>query len=102
MLATLVTEPPRSGDWVYEVKYDGYRMLARIDGGGEVRLFTRSGQDWTSKLAHLAAALKKLGLEDSWLDGEMVVPGADGRASFQALQNAFDAGRDAEIVYYVF
>jgi bifunctional non-homologous end joining protein LigD len=104
MLATLVTEPPpagkKRGEWVYEVKHDGYRMMARLDRG--VRLFTRSGNDWTAKLPHLAAALDQLGLDGSWLDGEIVVPGAEGRSSFQALQNAFDAGRDAEIVYFVF
>jgi bifunctional non-homologous end joining protein LigD len=100
-LATLVTQPPRGGDWVYEVKHDGYRMLARFSDG-EVGLFTRSGKDWTSKLPHLAAALDKLRLRDTWLDGEIVVPGPDGRASFQALQNAFELGRDREIVYYVF
>ncbi|HVJ25455.1 MAG TPA: DNA ligase D [Burkholderiales bacterium] len=99
-LATLVTAPPKSGNWVYEVKHDGYRMLARISS--EVRLFTRSGNDWTAKLPHLAKAIEKLGLSNTWLDGEIVVPGADGRASFQALQNAFDAGSDAKIVYYVF
>ena len=103
-LATLVTKPPLSspstGGWVYEVKYDGYRMLARISS--EVRLFTRSGNDWTGKLPHLAKAVDKLGLKDTWLDGEIIVPGADGRASFQALQNAFDAGADRKIVYYVF
>ena len=100
-LATLVTEPPKSGDWVYEVKHDGYRMLARITAEG-VNLFTRSGNDWTAKLPHLARALEKLGLQDAWLDGEIVVPGPDGRASFQALQNAFEAGADSKIVYYVF
>jgi len=102
MLATLVSTPPRSGDWIHEVKHDGYRMLARFDANGDVRIFTRSGNDWTGKLPHLAAALEKLGLKQSWLDGESVVPGADGRSSFQALQNAFDAGRDADIVDYVF
>ncbi|OGA71710.1 MAG: DNA ligase D [Betaproteobacteria bacterium RIFCSPLOWO2_12_FULL_65_14] len=101
MLATLVTEPPRHGDWVYEVKHDGYRMLARFDGA-QVRLFTRSGKDWTDKLARLAAALGKLKLKDTWLDGEIVVLGAHGRSSFQALQNAFEAGRDAEVVYFLF
>lgn len=108
-LATLVTEPPRLGNWVYEVKHDGYRMLARIAGSAraprarvEVRLFTRSGRDWTSKLPHLAGALQKLRLKDTWLDGEIVVPGPDGRSSFQRLQNAFEAGRDTGIVYYAF
>jgi bifunctional non-homologous end joining protein LigD len=42
-------------------------------------LFTRSGNDWTAKLPHLARALGKVGLKDAWLDGEIVVPGADGR-----------------------
>src|SRR5688572_10333267 len=74
-LATLVSEPPKSGKWVYEVKHDGYRMLARMDG--EARLFTRSGKEWTGKLPHLAAQLAKLKLKDSWLDGEIVVPGPD-------------------------
>jgi len=100
-LATLVEEPPRTGDWVYEVKYDGYRMLARL-ADGEARLFTRAGNDWTSKLPHLAAALAKLGLDGTWLDGEIIVPAEDGRASFQRLQNAFDSSNDSQIVYYVF
>jgi bifunctional non-homologous end joining protein LigD len=106
MLATLVTEPPsetkKAGEWVYEVKHDGYRLLARFDDGAAPRLFTRSGNDWTAKLPHLAAVLGGLGLRNTWLDGEIVVPGADGRSDFQALQNAFDAGRDTEIVYFVF
>jgi bifunctional non-homologous end joining protein LigD len=100
-LATLVEDPPRTGDWVYEVKYDGYRLLARFTKDG-VRLFTRAGNDWTSRLPRLAAALEKLKLEGSWLDGEIVVPAEDGRASFQQLQNAFDAGNDSKVVYYVF
>jgi bifunctional non-homologous end joining protein LigD len=100
-LATLVTQPPTRGEWLYEAKHDGYRMLARL-ARRDARLFTRSGKDWTAKLPHLAARLKKQKLEGSWLDGEIVVLRGDGRASFQALQNAFDAGRDAEIVYYVF
>ena len=100
-LATLVTEPPKQGDWLYEVKHDGYRMLARL-GARDARLFTRSGKDWTEKLPHLASQLRKLKLEGTWLDGEIVVLREDGRASFQALQNAFESGRDGRIVYYVF
>jgi bifunctional non-homologous end joining protein LigD len=99
-LATLVTRPPRSGEWLYEVKHDGYRMLARVSG--QVQIFSRSGRDWTSKLPHLAAALAKTGLRESWLDGEIVVLRPDGRSSFQRLQNAFDAGSDSKIVYFVF
>jgi bifunctional non-homologous end joining protein LigD len=101
MLATLVTEPPRSAEWVYEVKHDGYRMLCRISGDG-IRLFTRTGREWTAKLPRLAKALRGLDLQESLLDGEIVVPGPDGRSSFQALQNAFDAHADSPIAYYVF
>ena len=100
-LATLVTKPPKTGEWVYEVKHDGYRMLARIEKN-EVKVFSRSGRDWTSRVRHLAAALAKLGLDGTWLDGEIVVLRPDGRSSFQALQNAFDAGAASKIVYYVF
>jgi bifunctional non-homologous end joining protein LigD len=100
-LATLVTEPPRTGRWVYEVKHDGYRMLAR-SSARQVSLFTRSGKDWTARLPHLHSALKKLALKDAWLDGEIVVQKAGGRSSFQGLQNAFDRGNDANIVYFVF
>jgi bifunctional non-homologous end joining protein LigD len=100
-LATLVSAPPTAGEWVYEVKHDGYRMLARIDSSG-IRLFTRSGNDWTAKLPRLQKEIGKLALSDTWLDGEIVVPGPDGRASFQRLQNAFDAHSDGAIVYYVF
>jgi bifunctional non-homologous end joining protein LigD len=103
-LATLVTRPPRSspstGDWVYEVKHDGYRILARV--GDDVRLFSRTGREWTAKLPHLAAALKGAGVENAWLDGEIVVLRPDGRSSFQMLQNAFDAGASSKIVYFVF
>jgi bifunctional non-homologous end joining protein LigD len=101
-LATLVTAPPKTGEWVYEVKHDGYRMLSRITKKDEARLFTRSGRDWTDKLPHLARELGKLGLDGTWLDGEIVVLRANGRSSFQALQNAFDAGAASKIAYYVF
>ncbi|MGE5640725.1 MAG: DNA ligase D [Clostridia bacterium] len=104
-LATLVTEPPASskagGDWLFEIKYDGYRMLAQCRGRS-VRLFTRTGKDWTARLPHLAKALQALELEDSLLDGEIAVPDERGRTDFQALQNAFDAGSDSRVVYYLF
>lgn len=99
-LATLVDSPP-SGDWHYEVKFDGYRILARIDGE-DVRLFTRNGHDWSAKMPHQVQALRKLKLKSAWLDGEMVVTGDNGVADFQALQNAFDTERDEQISYYLF
>lgn len=99
-LATLVDRAPE-GDWNYEIKFDGYRMLARIRDG-EVRLFTRNGHDWTDRLPRQAKALHALKLQDSWLDGEMVSLNGDGLPDFQALQNAFDTGRSLDIVYYLF
>ncbi|WP_277593425.1 DNA ligase D [Pseudomonas chlororaphis] len=99
-LATLVDKAP-SGDWRYEIKFDGYRILARIQDD-EVRLLTRNGHDWTSRLPQQAKALAALKLKDSWLDGEIVVLNDQGLPDFQALQNAFDIGRSVDIIYYLF
>ena len=99
-LATLVDRPPE-GDWLYEVKLDGYRILTRI-ADGEVRLFTRNGHDWTQRLPLQAKALDKLGLQDSWLDGEVVALSDEGLPDFQQLQNAFEIGRSHDLVYFLF
>ncbi|MCW3148114.1 DNA ligase D [Stutzerimonas stutzeri] len=99
-LATLVEAVP-DGDWRYEIKFDGYRILARIEAG-EVRLFTRNGHDWTAKMPQQAAALAALNIDCAWLDGEVVVPNEEGTPDFQALQNAFEAGRSGNILYYLF
>ncbi|MHC8306159.1 DNA ligase D [Pseudomonas sp. PB3P13] len=99
-LATLVEKAP-GGEWSYEIKFDGYRIMARLDHG-EVKLFTRNGHDWTHKLPKQAEALTALGLESAWLDGEMVVANEQGVPDFQALQNAFDSGRSGNIIYYLF
>lgn len=95
-------EPPADGDaWRYEIKFDGYRLLARIDGR-DVRLFTRQGHDWTPKLKALAKEVGSLGLPDGWLDGEIVVMGKHGETDFQALQNAFETAHADTIQYFVF
>jgi bifunctional non-homologous end joining protein LigD len=99
-LATLVEKAP-GGEWSYEIKFDGYRIMARIEHD-EVKLFTRNGHDWTHKLPRQAEALAALGLESAWLDGEMVVANEQGVPDFQALQNAFDSGRSGNILYYLF
>jgi bifunctional non-homologous end joining protein LigD len=101
-LATLAASPPPSpNDWLYELKFDGYRLLARIDKG-KVRCFTRNGHDWTAKLPALAKALAKLPTNSAWLDGEITVDGENGAPDFQALQNAFDSGATSSIVYWLF
>ncbi len=99
-LATLVDSAP-AGEWSYEIKFDGYRIMARIDHD-QVQLFTRNGHDWTHKLPKQAEALVALGLESAWLDGEMVVANEQGVPDFQALQNAFDSGSSTDILYYLF
>ncbi|HEY3597437.1 MAG TPA: DNA ligase D, partial [Paraburkholderia sp.] len=104
-LATLVDAAPPGDDWLYEIKFDGYRVLARIDHGDArqpVRLFTRAGNDWTAKFGKQAKTLAQIGLDRAWLDGEAVVLDQDGVPSFQALQNAFDAHRERDIVLYLF
>jgi bifunctional non-homologous end joining protein LigD len=101
-LATLVTEPPRDpAHWVFEIKFDGYRMLTRAENG-RVRLLTRNGNDWTRKLPQLVRSLEAMDLPDGWYDGEIIMPGERVPADFQALQGAFDSARTAAIVYYLF
>ena len=100
-LATLAKEPPTGPGWIYELKFDGYRLLARIDEG-QVRLITRNGNDWTSKMQPLAAAVEQLQLGSAWLDGEIVVLRPDGTPDFNALQNAFDASRTQDIEFFLF
>jgi bifunctional non-homologous end joining protein LigD len=100
-LATLVSEAPSDPGWIYEIKFDGYRVLARIDGD-DVRLFTRRGNDWSTRMKGLVAAIRSLAIGSGWLDGEIVVNGAHGAPDFNALQNAFDAARTEEIQYFVF
>jgi bifunctional non-homologous end joining protein LigD len=101
-LATLVDGVPGNvQDWLFEIKFDGYRLLARVEGKSVV-LLTRNGHDWSHKLPHIATALGRLKQKSAWLDGEIVVMGENGAPSFQALQNAFDSSRTGDIVFYLF
>jgi bifunctional non-homologous end joining protein LigD len=100
-LATPAKSVPSSGEWSYELKFDGYRLLARVDRG-RARLFTRKGHDWTDKMRPLAKAVEALGLQSAWLDGEIVVLNDDGMPSFNALQNTFDGASTDAIDYFLF
>jgi bifunctional non-homologous end joining protein LigD len=101
-LATLVDKPPSSpDDWIFEIKFDGYRLLARVEGKA-IQLFTRNGHDWSHKMPGLHKALLAAGLPDGWYDGEIVVHNAQGRPDFGLLQAAFDGSDTADIVYFVF
>ena len=101
-LASLAAHPPaEAADWLWELKFDGYRLLTRVDNG-QARLLTRNGLDWTARMPELARALAALPLRQAWLDGEVVMPGDDGLPDFGALQNAFDGSRTAGLRYYLF
>ncbi|TWO67779.1 DNA ligase D [Caenimonas sedimenti] len=99
-LATLV-DKPQPGNWLYEIKFDGYRMLSRNESGA-VRLITRNGNDWTDRFPHLVKALQATGLPDGWYDGEIVVQDDEGRPDFNALQKAIEGGRNRDIVMFLF
>ncbi|CAB3627611.1 DNA ligase D [Achromobacter pestifer] len=101
-LATLAQGMPSSPeDWLYELKFDGYRLLARLDDD-RVTLHTRNGHDWSAKLPHLVDAFGQLPSKCAWVDGEVVVLDDRGVPDFQALQNAFDSERTGGIVFYAF
>ncbi|MGF6777524.1 DNA ligase D [Paraburkholderia sp. GAS334] len=105
-LATLVDAAPSGDEWSYEIKFDGYRVLARIDRHARkqdpVQIFTRAGNDWTAKFGKQVEAFGTLDIESAWLDGEVVVLDDNGVPSFQLLQNAFDANRPQDMVVYLF
>jgi bifunctional non-homologous end joining protein LigD len=99
-LALLVDEAPSGDGWLHEQKFDGYRILAELDGG-KLRLLSRRFNDWTAQFPTVVDAVAALPAKSLLLDGEVAVVMPDGRTSFQALQNAFGR-RDANIVYFVF
>ena len=101
MLATLVDKIPPGDEWLHEVKFDGYRMLCRIDKG-KVAIFSRNGKEWTDALGRIADAVGELGLKSAWLDGEVAVVDDRGRTSFQALQNALSDPAGERLVYFLF
>lgn len=100
-LATLSDKAPESGNWIHEIKFDGYRIQARLEDG-KVRLLTRKGLDWTAKFPRIAAAVAALPAETALIDGELVVNDEHGVSSFSALQQALKSGKDADMAYYVF
>lgn len=101
-LATLVKSPPQGDAWLHELKYDGYRIGARIDRGA-VRLLSRNGKDWTERFAAVRDAVERLGVERALLDGEVAIVLPDGRTSFQALQHASaGAAAGGHLAYFVF
>jgi bifunctional non-homologous end joining protein LigD len=99
-LSKLVAKAPTGPQWVHEIKFDGYRMAARVDRG-KVQLLTRFGLDWTAKYPATAAAVAKLPVTSAYLDGELCGVRPDGVTSFALMQEASDAGLGG-LVYYAF
>jgi bifunctional non-homologous end joining protein LigD len=100
-LATLADKPPDGAEWLHEIKYDGYRLLARIEKG-RARLLTRNGLDWTTKFSALAHAIAALPVETALIDGELVALAADGTTSFADLQERIATGRTDDLVFFAF
>jgi DNA ligase D-like protein (predicted 3'-phosphoesterase) len=99
-LASPTASVPEGSDWLHEIKLDGYRTLARIEG--PVRLFTRSGHDWTDRYGSLAGAFAQIPCKQALIDGEIVVLDEDGVSHFPALQDALAAGRSEALTFFAF
>ncbi|MBO6719457.1 MAG: DNA ligase D [Rhizobiaceae bacterium] len=100
-LATATDDPPNGDKWLHEIKFDGYRTLAYLNGG-EVKLITRSGLDWTDRYAALAERFRALPCKQAVLDGEVVVPDESGITRFEALQQALSDKASERLVFYAF
>jgi DNA ligase D-like protein (predicted ligase) len=100
-LCKLVDAAPQGQDWLHEIKYDGYRMHARLDRG-RIQLLTRTGLDWTHKYPSIAAALSVLRAKQAYLDGELCGVTRDGKTSFSLIQTASDSGNADALVFFLF
>jgi len=100
-LTRLVDEAPTGNDWLHEIKYDGYRMHARIDAG-QVKLLTRTGLDWSHRYGRTIEALRSLPVKSAYIDGELCALNSDGVPMFSRLQAAMDEGRTDQLVFFAF
>ena len=100
-LATLDDTPPVGAKWIHEIKFDGYRTLARIENGA-VSLFTRNGHDWTERYQLIADALTQAKCKSAIVDGEVCVQLANGATNFAALQHALGEGAQEKLVFFAF
>jgi bifunctional non-homologous end joining protein LigD len=100
-LATLVDKAPDDKRWLHEIKFDGYRIQARLDHG-KVKLMTRKGLDWTKKFPGVAESIGKLNAKTAVIDGEMVVEDAKGVSRFSLLQQDLSSARRGRMRLYAF
>jgi ATP-dependent DNA ligase len=100
-LTALTETAPEGGEWAHELKWDGYRMHARIDAR-DVRLLTRTGLDWTDKYPAIVNALQRLSVKKAYLDGELCALSETDLTSFSAMQAATDARSTEGLVLVLF
>ncbi len=101
-LATLVASVPADpGAWCYEIKFDGYRLLVRVDAR-KVRLLTRNGLDWSARFPALLKELTRLKLPSGWYDGEVVALNDQGVPDFGRLQTSFEDSQARAAILYLF
>lgn len=100
-LATLVAKPPEGDEWVHEIKFDGYRIEARLADDG-VKLLTRNGLDWTDRFGDLPRLLRLLHRGTALIDCELVVEDSKGHSSFTALAEALKSGRAERFILQCF
>lgn len=101
MKPKLVEAPPTSGDWLYELKFDGVRLVA-IKQGKKVQLLSRNENDLTQRFAEVAEAIAELPAKDCVIDGEVVALDEEGRSSFQLLQSREMEKKERPVYFYVF
>ena len=101
MKPRLVDEPPRHGDWIFELKFDGIRAIA-VKDGAKVNLISRNGNELRARFPEIADAVRKLSIEECVIDGEVVALDEEGRSSFQLLQALEMEGRKSPVRFYVF
>lgn len=99
-LATLMGRVPSGDRWIHEIKFDGYRVQVHI-ANSDVKVFTRRGHDWTHRFRKIAHDAFQVKAETAIIDGEVVVPAADGTTDFSVLQNELK-GRSTKIVMVAF
>lgn len=100
-LATLADDAPAGKEWLHEIKFDGYRILA-FKNGNDVRLMTRNNNDWTDTFKTVAEAVKKLPIKTAIFDGEVVVLNERHHSDFQLLQNSIKEHAGKPFLYYIF
>lgn len=98
-LCRLVDQPSSGGNWVHEVKFDGYRMQLRVENG-KAKLFTRKGLDWTPRFAAIAKVAARL--PDCIIDGEVCALDHNGAPDFAALQAALSDGNSESLIFFAF